>query len=126
MMVSRGGYYKYLQRLSQQSVNHEELVLLVALKVLQRQSRNSYGSRRVAKALQMQGYNVGRYRARSLMRKAGIICLQRRRHVVTTKSQAGLAVAKNQLNRQFSVDAPNRVWVVDITSLSTNQGGGLY
>jgi len=122
MRVSRSGYYKFLQGLSQQPSDHEELVLLVALKVLQRRSHNSYGSLRMAKALQMQGYAVGRYRARSLMRKAGIICLQRRRYGVTTKSQEGLAVAKNQLNRQFSVDAPNRVWVVDITYLDTKEG----
>ncbi|MEW9809044.1 MAG: IS3 family transposase [Candidatus Symbiodolus clandestinus] len=59
------------------------------------------------------------------MRKAKVVCLQRRHYVITTKSKPGLPVAENRLQRQFNVDAPNRVWTVDITYLST-QEGGLY
>src|SRR5260221_13904907 len=68
------------------------------------------------------GYAVGRYQARSLMRQAGVECIQRRRYRVTTQSNPALPVAKNVLNREFSVSMPNRVWVADITYLRTQEG----
>ena len=122
MQASRSGYYSYLKVLSGHQAD-KETTLLVAIKVLAAQSRNSYGSRRIAKALQRQGYPVGRFRTRRLMRKAEVVCLQRRCYVITTtKSKPGLPVAENRLQRQFDVDAPNRVWTVDITYLSTQEG----
>lgn len=99
-----------------------ELKLLVEVKALDKLSRSSYGSRRIAKSLQANGYAVGRYQARTLMRKACVECKQRRRYRVTTQSRHSLPIANNVLNRHFSVAVPNRVWVADITYLWTNEG----
>jgi transposase InsO family protein len=76
----------------------------------------------MAKNLQKKGYSVGRYKARSLMRKAGIVSKQRRRYRVTTDSRHTFPVAKNVLNREFAVATPNQVWVTDITYLWTLEG----
>ena len=70
----------------------------------------------------MNNYKVGRYKARSLMRKAGIECKQRRRYKVTTQSDSRLPVAENILNREFAVTQLNRVWLADITYIWTNEG----
>ena len=45
-----------------------------------------------------------------------------RRFVRTTDSAHKLPVAENVLDRQFSVDEPNRVWVGDITYIGTWEG----
>ena len=42
--------------------------------------------------------------------------------MVTTDSAHGQAVAGNVLDRQFMVEAPNDVWVSDITSIGTAAG----
>ena len=82
----------------------------------------SYGSRRIAKHLQINNYKIGRYKVRSLMRKIGIECTQRRRYKVTTQSDTQLPVAENILNRAFAVAKPNEVWLADITYLWTYEG----
>ena len=82
----------------------------------------AYGSRRMLKYLQSKNYNIGRYKVRSLMRKAGIECKQRRRYKVTTNSDRKLPVAENILNRKFTVERPNCVWLADITYIWTQEG----
>lgn len=121
MEVSRSGYYRYLQRrLSQKQL--QESKLLIEVKAIAKESHHSYGSRRMAKQLQAKRFSIGRYAARTLMRKAGIECKQRRRYRATTQSQPALAVADNVLNRAFTVPAPNRAWVADISYLWTLEG----
>lgn len=120
MEVSRSGYYKYLRR--DPYIKLGEQKLLIEVKLLAQSSRNSYGSRRIAKELQAQGYQISRYAARTLMRKAGVVCKQRRRYCVTTNSKHSLAVAPNILNRKFTIAIPNKVWVTDISYLWTLEG----
>ena len=91
-------------------------------KALHIKSRGSYGSRRIAKALQAKGYQVGRFQARSLMRDAGLECKQRRKYRKTPRVDPNLKAANNVLNREFAVSEPNKVWVCDITYLQTQEG----
>jgi putative transposase len=121
MEVSRSGYYNYLKRKPSKK-QMLETKLVIEVKALAKESRNSYGSRRMAKHLQAKGYKVGRYAARTSMRKAGIECKQRRRYRITTQSKHNCVVAKNILNREFTVSAPNHVWLSDITYLWTLEG----
>ncbi len=76
----------------------------------------------MAKQLQDNGYQVGRYRARSLMSKADVAVKRKKRFKVTTESRHNYPVAPNLLARQFDVKASNRVWGADITYLWTMQG----
>lgn len=121
MEVSRSGYYAYLKgRRSKKQILKNKLLLEV--KALSAESRGSYGKRRIAKGLQASGYKIGCYAASSLMREAGVKCKQRRRYCVTTNSVHQLPIAKNILNREFKVSAPNKAWVGDITYVWTVQG----
>lgn len=121
MEVSRSGYYKFIQEKvgEKQALEHQ---LIMEVKALAKESQNSYGSRMISKQLRAKHYEIGRYAARTLMRKAGIKCKQRRRYRVTTQSQHHFAIAKNVLNRDFRVSAPNCVWLADITYLWTLEG----
>ena len=119
--VNRSGYYRFLKQRITVSFCEEQKIL-DEVKALHKQSNKSYGSRRIAKGLQAKGHKIGRYKARSLMHKAQIECKQRRRFKITTQSNHLLPIAKNVLNREFTVTAPNNVWVADITYLWTNEG----
>ena len=121
MEVNRSGYYRYRKDLRKTGLNKDQ-ELLFEVKMLHDQSHRSYGSRRIAQGLKAKGYAVGRYRARRLMKAAGIECKQRRRFRITTQSNHSLPIAKNVLNRGFNVEAPNRVWLADITYLRTKEG----
>ena len=85
MGVSRNGLYDYLRRQDRDpDPEHEEKLEWV--RDLAEASDHTYGSRRMAKALQALGYEVGRHQARSLMREAGVWVRYRRRYRATTNS----------------------------------------
>ena len=122
MEVSRSGFYDYVQRGSGGDESGDAVELITQVKTIHAETGQSYGSRRMAKQLQDNGYQVGRYRARSLMCKADVAVKRKKRFKVTTESRHNYPVAPNLLARQFDVEAPNRVWGADITYLWTMQG----
>jgi len=85
-------------------------------------SHHSYGSRRIGKALKSQGYPVGRWKARSLMREAGVQVKYRKQYKVTTDSHHKQPIFENKLNRQFDVARPDQAYVSDITYIWTQEG----
>jgi putative transposase len=121
MEVSRSSFYRFYKTPLDKE-GKEEARLVVEVKALHKQSNGSYGTRRIAKGLQTQGFKVGRYRARKLMCKANVECKQRRSYKVTTRSNPSLPVAENALNRAFKREVINQVWVADITYLWTQEG----
>lgn len=72
--------------------------------------------------MKSQGVWCGRCHARTLMRRAGVSAKQSKKYRVTTASNHRLPIALNHLDRQFTVDAPNRIWVSDITYIWTKEG----
>ena len=76
----------------------------------------------MAKQLQDEGFSVGRYKARQLMKQADVSVGRPKRRPVTTDSRHGYAVAPNLLARQFDVEQPDKVWAGDITYLWTAEG----
>jgi len=119
--VSRSGFYDFLRRQDRDpDPEHEEKLEWV--KEIAEASDHTYGSRRMAKALQALGYRVGRHQARSLMREAGVWVRYRRRYRVTTESNHRKAVFPNRLERDLAPSAPNRVWAGDITYVWTGEG----
>ena len=121
MQVSRSGYYAWRRR--GDSVREKENRRLVPMvRELHRQSDMTYGTRRIAEDLQDCGIPCGRARARTLMGLAGVTARQTRKFKATTNSAHDLPVAPNLLGRDFSVDAPDKVWVSDITYIWTREG----
>jgi len=103
--------------------SHEDLRLVVKIKEIHARSRKTYGSPRVTQALRTEEQiNVNHKRVERLMRIHGIRAVHRRRYRVTTDSKHDRPVAANILNRDFDVEAADRVWLADITYIRTYQG----
>jgi putative transposase len=85
-------------------------------------SRRTYGSPRIHAELQAQGVRTARKRVARLMRLAQLQARPRRRSVRTTDSRHSEPIAPNLLARTFVAEAPNQVWVCDITYLATREG----
>ena len=78
-------------------------------------SDDSYGSRRMNKALNVLGYPISRNKTRKLMREAGVQVRQRKRYKMTTNSNHKQPVFDNLLARQFDVAQTNQVYAADVT-----------
>lgn len=94
----------------------------VHLKAAFAASGQSYGSCRLVSVMANQGFQIGRYKVRRLMRQAVLKPVWKRKFVHTTDSNHDLPVAANVLNRQFNPPAPNMAYVSDITYIRTGAG----
>lgn len=121
--VSRSGLYAWQRRRPSQRAQADEC-LREQIRSVHAASRGTYGSPRVHQGLRRDGVRVARKRVERLMRQDGLRGRVRRRFRRTTDSNHKLPVAPNTLNRQFSVDAPDRVWAGDITYIRTAAGWG--
>ena len=121
MDVSRSGFYTFMNRRTD-PVNPERVILEATAKEAFENSRGTYGSRRMAKELQEEGHDVGRHKARSLMKSLGLRVVPAKRFKVTTNSKHKHPVASNLLNRGFNVGRPDTAWVGDITYIWTREG----
>lgn len=119
--VTRSGYYGYQQR-GGNVADPYHLEMLEAVENIAEATEDSYGSRRMKKALNVLSYPVSRNKARKLMNEAGVKVKCRKKYKVTTNSNHKQPVFDNVLNRQFDVDQPDLVYVGDITYLWTQEG----
>jgi putative transposase len=82
------------------------------------ESGGTYGSPNIHQDLQEAGYSYSLNRIARLMREAGIRGTHRRKRHPYVRS-SGEVFKGNQLNREFTVSVPNRVWCIDITYIRT-------
>jgi transposase InsO family protein len=121
LKVSRSGYYAWCQRPVCARRQQAE-ALREQIRTIHRASRGTYGSPRVWHDLRAQGHGCGRHRVARLMRKDGLRAKVKRRFKATTDSRHQLPVAANLVSRDFSPEAPNRLWAGDITYVWTAEG----
>jgi putative transposase len=121
MQVGTSTYYDWKRRPGK-LISADVLHLYRRMKALFKRSRDSLGSREMMKKLRQEGFEIGRYKVRSLMVKLNLVVRQRVAYKVTTKRNHRDAVALNLLNQNFNPVAPNQVWAGDITYLKTGEG----
>jgi putative transposase len=119
--LARSGYYAWRAR-SVSARKARDLQLTSQIQTIFTDSRRTYGSPRVHAQLQAQGIRTARKRVARLMRQAQLCARARRRSVRTTDSRHTEPIAPNLLARTFQAEAPDRVWVTDITYLPTREG----
>lgn len=101
--VSRSGYYGYQSRNANKPEDPEYAEMIEAIRAIVRDTEDSYGSRRMRKALNVLSYPVSREKTRRLMREAGVYAKRRKKYKVTTNSDHKLPVYENKLKRRFDV-----------------------
>ncbi len=120
--VSRNAYYRYCNYHDNRQSDPDHQDMLAAIKEIAVASDYSYGSRRMKRALSAMGYPVGRRKARSLMREAGVRARYRKKYKVTTNSNHKQPVFDNVLGRDFAASEPDQAYVSDITYIWTQEG----
>ena len=121
LTVSAAGYYAWRTRPeSPRSVSAR--TVLSAIRVIHRESRETYGSPSIWDALIKQGHRVGEHRVARLMRQHRIRAKTVKKWRATTQSHHRMPVTEHTLHRQFTVAQPNRVWAGDLTYVWTTEG----
>ena len=119
--VSRSGFYSWLKR-PESKRTHDNRKLLSAIFIAFNSSRQTYGSPRLTVELNESGVSCSENRVARLMRINDIRAVGKRKYRVTTNSKHKNPVAENLLDRNFSVDDPNAVWLSDMTYIWTKEG----
>ena len=118
--VSLSGYYAWASR--RPSVRaRSDAALVERIGSIHAASHGTYGSPRVHAELCDSGVHVGRKRVARLMRGAGLAGVSRRKFVTTTLAD-GARPAPDLVDRTFTADRPNVLWVADITYVPTWAG----
>jgi putative transposase len=120
--VSRSGFYAWLGRKPSDRAR-EDNRLIERIRAIHKENLEVYGSPRIHAELRLAcGVRVGRKRVERLMRQAKISGLAPRKKGRTTIRVPGVRVCEDLVDRNFLADAPNRLWVADITYLRTWEG----
>ncbi len=122
MGVLRSGYYHYRKNRYNKPVDPQHQELLDFVKEISDKSKQTYGSRRMRRALNALGYPVGRNKTKQLMKESGVMVRYRKKYKVTTNSNHKKPLFENVLNREFSPPAPDRAYASDITYVWTQEG----
>ena len=86
------------------------------------ENRQCYGVRKVWKQLKREGFTVARCTVARLMKVLRIQGVRRGRRCITTIPDESAAKPLDLVNREFTAQRPNQLWVADITYVATWSG----
>ncbi len=120
--VSTSGYYAWLNRNASKR-SKEDAELMILIEQIHNRSHATYGAPRIhAELRQAHGVFVSKKRVARLMKQAGLRGVTRRKFVTTTVRATRARPAPDLVDRNFSANRPNALWVADITYVPTAQG----
>ena len=119
LRVSTSGYYEWRERRPSPRAVADE-ALRAQIVEIHAMSRGSYGAPRVHSELRLgRDVRCGRKRVARLMRLERLQGVYRRRG---RRGRAAPAVHDDLVQRRFVANAPNRLWLTDITEHPTREG----
>ena len=119
--IKRSAYYSWLKR-SECKRKQDDRELVSHIRRIIKESRQTYGARRIKAQLNRESIICGKYKVSKLMNENKIYSRLRRKFKATTYSEHHYPVAPNLLEQDFSTTRPNEKWVGDITYVGTDEG----
>jgi transposase InsO family protein len=99
-----------------------DAVMLERIEAVHAANYGVYGARRVHKQLRRQGVQVARCTVERLMRRHGLEGVRRGSKKRTTTPDATAPRPPDLVNRCFTADRPDQLWLADITYVRTWEG----
>jgi putative transposase len=119
--LSTSGYYAWNKRVPS-ARTRSNARLVEQIRTIHECSGGTYGAPRVHAQLSEQGVPAGYNRVARLMRQAQLRGVSRRRWVCTTQRDRRARPAADLVQRRFSAELPDQLWVADITYIATWEG----
>lgn len=120
LKVSRSSYYRWFSQGPSKRVQEHSLFTDLIEKEFQ-DSKQRYGSTRIAEQLKRNNYYISRTRVAKIMRENNWVSKHRKKFKITTNSNHSYPVSRNLLDRNFNPSGLNEVWVSDITYIKTKK-----
>ena len=121
--VSRSAYYAWVAKGDGPDGGVvDEACLANRIYDIWRRSRRRYGAPRVSAALWRQGVAVNEKRVARLMAELGIAGICGQRKLRTTRRDPSHRPAADLVERDFSAERPDELWVGDVTYIPTGEG----
>jgi putative transposase len=118
LQVAPSTYYDNKKRLPSARALRDAVMMPILLALFQT-NYNVYGVRKLWVAATRAGHDIGRDQVGRLMKQLGIQGVSRRRKVRTTIADDKADRPEDLVDRDFTADAPNRLWVTDLTYVPT-------
>ncbi len=120
--VTRSGFYDWQrQPLSDRAL--ADWLLTEQIRGIFTESEQTYGSPRMFKELKLgRGMQIGEKRVARLMRQAGLVSIYSNKRKGSTTRAKEHPLAPDLVQRDFSVDSPDRLWIADFTQRTTWEG----
>ena len=99
-----------------------DAVMIPILVALWTANYRVYGAHKLWKAARRAGHEIGRDQVARLMRQAGIEGVSRKRRLRTTRPDPTAPRPADLVQRNFTAERPNELWVTDLTYVPTWQG----
>ena len=124
LQVAPSTYYAAKKRVLAPSARaRRDAAMMQVLMVLWVANRKVYGAHKLWKAARRAGHDIGRDQVARLMRSMEIEGISRqRRKVFTTRQDPDAQRAPDLVNRNFTADRPDALWVTDLTYVPTRTG----
>jgi putative transposase len=119
--VSTNGYYAWLLR-TPCARKQDDVALGDRIETIHRRSRNTYGRPRIKAELKDDGISISNDRLARLMNERQLQGASRRKSIRTTVRDRDARPAPDLVDRKFVADAPNKLWLADITYVPTYAG----
>ena len=123
LQVAPSTYYEFKSRVPSLRALRDAVMLPILL-ALFRANYSVYGVKKLWIAATRAGHDIGRDQVGRLMRELGIQGVQRSRKVRTTIPDDKAVRPLDLVDRDFTAEAPNRLWVTDLTYVPTWAGVG--
>ena len=121
LQVAPSTYYAAKKRVPSARAVRDQLLMPILL-ALWITNRKLYGAHKLWKAARRAGHDIGRDQTARLMKRLDISGITRGRRVRTTKRDDQAQRPPDLVDRVFTADRPNRLWVVDLTYVATWSG----
>jgi len=121
LQVAPSTYYSAKTRPQSERAKRDALLIPVLVAIWMANYR-VYGANKLWKAARRAGHDIGRDQVARLMKAAEIVGVSRKRRLRTTRPDETAARHPDLVNRHFAAEAPNRLWVTDLTYVPTWQG----
>jgi putative transposase len=126
LQIAPSGYYRHRQHQADATCRparaQRDVGLQAAIQRVFHQHHEVYGVRKIWHQLQREGVTVARCTVARLMRAAGLRGVVRGQRPITTRPDTAAPCPQDLVQRQFTAERPNQLWVADFTYVSTWRG----